>query len=495
MEVLLRAKEQKQLDLDTIEKLGIPSLVLMERAALAVTEEMISCGLDLGKVLVVCGAGNNGGDGFAAARMLDELGIPVTVAFVGREGSMSEETAIQRHICENCGIKISSNFMDDEYTTIVDAIFGIGLSREVTGRYGEIIDWINKQESSVVSVDIPSGIHADTGRVMGKAVQADLTVTFAYRKPGQLLYPGAGYCKKLVCRNIGILTKRLSHGEPVLFTYGPDDLKRIPERPAYSNKGTFGKVLLIAGSQGMSGAACLCGKASYRTGSGLVRILTPECNRQVVQTLIPEAIVSTWEQQCGEDVSFTDMLNWADVAAVGPGLGKSPEAKAILRNVLRDFHKPLVVDADALNLISEDSSLFEKRESPVIFTPHVGELIRLTKMKKEEILQDIVTAAKEAAEKYGVICVLKDARTVVSDGRKAYLNESGNNGMAAGGSGDVLTGVIAGLLAQGMEPFDAASFGVYIHGLAGDDAQKLYGTYGMMAGELADHIGYVMKRI
>ena len=236
MEFLLNAAQMKQYDYDTIHKIGIPSLVLMERAALCTVEEIHRAQCDLHSVLVVCGSGNNGGDGFAAARLLDAQGIRVSVAFVGCEEAMSEETRLQRQICENCGIKISSNYMQHEYTTIVDAVFGIGLSRNIEGAYAEVIAWINQQDACVVSVDIPSGIGTDTGKIMGTAVEADLTVTFAYRKLGHVLYPGTQCCGNVVCRDIGITAGRFHSGLPSVFTYTPDDLAGIAPRKPYSNK-------------------------------------------------------------------------------------------------------------------------------------------------------------------------------------------------------------------------------------------------------------------
>lgn len=494
MEFLLSSEQMKHCDSDTITKIGIPSLVLMERAALAVVDEMYHECCDLRSVLVVCGSGNNGGDGFAVARLLDEQGVRVTAAFVGNEESLSEEAAIQRQICENCGIKISSNFMQREYTTIVDAIFGIGMSRDIEGKYAQIIDWINQQAAYVVAVDIPSGISADTGKVMGRAVQADLTVTFAYRKIGHVLYPGTEYCGKVVRREIGITADRFQGGIPSVFTYGEEDLSRIARRRPYSNKGTYGKVLLIAGSNGMSGAACLSAMAAYRSGSGLVRVFTPECNRQIIQTYLPEAIITSWTEECFPESELESALAWSDVAGIGPGCGTDHMANEILEYVLAKYRKPLVIDADGLNLLSKKPELLYETGASVVLTPHIGEMMRLTQNTKEDILEDILMAAKQFARKYRVVCALKDARTIVSNGTRTYVNTSGNNGMAVGGSGDILTGIICGLLAQGMPAFDAAALGVYLHGLAGDAALEARGAYGMIARDIADRIGEVLVR-
>lgn len=493
MEFLLNSAQMKQFDSDTIQRIGVPSLVLMERAAMSVAEEISRAGLDTGCVLVICGSGNNGGDGFAVARLLEERGVRVTAAFVGKEQSLSEEANLQKKICENCGIKISTNFMHREYTTIVDAIFGIGLSREVTGPYADVIDWMNQQPSKIVSVDIPSGISADTGRVMGTAVRADITVTFAYRKIGQILYPGADYCGNLICRDIGIIGRRFPERSVSVFTYGEEDIKRIPTRKPYSNKGTYGKVLLIAGSQGMSGAACMSSLSAYRTGCGLVQVFTPECNRSVIQTYLPEAIVTSWDGTEFPKEQLDKALEWSDVAGIGPGFGKGEVQREILTYVVQHYDRPLVIDADGLNLLSEDTEILYGTQAPVILTPHIGEMMRLTDSTKEEILENILLAARQFACEYQVICVLKDARTAVSDGVRTYVNTSGNSGMACGGSGDVLTGVICGLLAQGMTPFDAASLGVYLHGCAGDAARKKRSAYGMIAGDITEQLGEILK--
>lgn len=493
MEFLLSSEQMRHCDSDTIQEIGIPSLVLMERAALAAVDEIYRSGCDLQSVLVVCGSGNNGGDGFAIARLLDEQGVRVTVAFVGREESLSEETAVQKKICEHCGIKISSNFMQREYTVIVDAILGIGLSRPVEGSYAQVIEWINQQAAFTVAVDIPSGISADTGHILGCAVRADLTVTFAYRKLGHVLFPGTEACGKVVRREIGITADRFQRGVPSVFTYSEEDLSGIVHRSAYSHKGTYGKVLLIAGSAGMCGAAFLSALAAYRSGSGLVRVFTPKCNRAVLQSCLPEAVITEWSGEQFPRRELEDALAWSDVAGIGPGLGTGQAQEEILEYVLAEYHKPLVIDADGLNLLAKRPELLHDMDAPVILTPHIGEMTRLTGHTKEEILEDILRASRQFAGEHHVICALKDARTVVSDGSKAYINTSGNNGMAVGGSGDVLTGIICGLLAQKMPAFDAAALGVYLHGLAGDAAREKRGEYGMIARDIAEEIGMVLK--
>ncbi len=492
MEFLVTAAQMKQCDDYTIHSTGIPSMVLMERAALSVAEEMEKEKCDMSSVLVICGAGNNGGDGFALARLLDERGIRVTVAFEGRESSLTEETFRQKNICARCGINPCSNYREREYTVIIDALFGVGLSRTVEGKYAELIEWMNRQQAFRVAVDIPSGIQADTGRIMGTAVRADLTVTFAYLKLGHILYPGTEYCGKVIRRDIGITADGLRRASAA-FTYGEDDLSRVTPRNPRSHKGTYGKVLLVAGSHGMGGAAVLAARAAYRSGCGLVRIFTHESNRLIIQSSIPEAVVSTWENEEDLIEKLDEVLSWPDVIGIGPGLGRGKLTQKIIRRVFERCRTPLVVDADGLNELALCQDLLFQTEAKVVLTPHIGEMERFSGRPKSDILNDICACAEETARRYHVICVLKDARTVVTDGSRLYVNTSGNSGMATGGSGDVLTGLICGLLAQKMTLFEGTALGVYIHGLAGDLAARDKGAYGMLAGDIADRIGEVMK--
>lgn len=493
MEFLVTAAQMKQCDDYTIHEIGIPSMVLMERAALAVTEEMERSGLDLSSVLVVCGSGNNGGDGFAVARLLDERGIRVTVAFAGRETSLTAETRLQKNICEKCGIKPCSNYREEEYTVIVDALLGIGLSRPVEGSSRELIEWINRQDAARVAVDIPSGVSADDGKILGTAVKADLTVTFAYRKLGQILYPGTLYCGRVVRRDIGITADGLK-SRTAACTYGEEDLTRMTPRKPYSHKGTYGRVLLIAGSKGMGGAAILAARAACRSGCGLVRVFTEECNRTLLQSCVPEALLTTWEQEEELPDRLKEALEWCDVVGIGPGLGQGEIQMQMLKQVLDQYAGPLVIDADGLNLLAQNMALLERTRAKVVLTPHIGEMARLTGLNSQKILEDLCGTAREMAGHHHLVCVLKDARTVVTDGTRMYVNTSGNSGMASGGSGDVLTGLLGGLLAQGMSVFEASALGVYIHGLAGDLAAEEKGSYGMTAGDTAACIGEVLKK-
>lgn len=492
MEYLLNSEEMKRCDVTTIQKIGMPSMVLMERAALSVVEELDS--FDLTRVLVVCGSGNNGADGYAVARLLHLQNIKVDVLFVGDEQKRTTENKQQQKIAKYYGVSSVKKIENNPYTTIVDALFGIGLSRPLSGKYLEIIEQVNQAEGEILSVDIPSGISADNGKVMGNAIKATRTVTFAFRKLGLVLYPGADYAGVVKVKDIGITARGFEGRFPKIYTYTRKDLERIPRRQSYSNKGTYGKILVVAGSKNMSGAAYFSAKAAYRMGAGLVRIVTPEENRQILQTLLPESIVTTYQRSQLDGDWLTEAINWASAIVIGPGMGISEEAKYLLSKVLSISKVPLVIDADAITLVAKEPELLHDHEQKIIMTPHVGEMSRLTGKPIPKIADDIIEVAEKFAAEKKLTCVLKDARTIVTEGTEdTYVNISGNNGMATGGTGDVLTGVIVGLLAQGLREREAARLGVYIHGLAGDAAAAQKGPYGMLADDVCDAINEVVR--
>lgn len=507
MEPILTGEEMRRLEAHAIEELGISDLVLMERAALAVADEIEKYVSPSGFVLFICGTGNNAGDGFAAARILSERGITSKILQIGNPLKMSDACRIQRNICEKLRISISETFqpdtdVPDDCCVIVDALFGIGLSRKIEGVYADVIAWINRQSAKKIAIDLPSGVSCDTGQILGTAVNVDVTVTFAARKRGHLLFPGAACCKTVVCRQIGIplspfLAQNVEEMGNAAFTCASVDLPGLlPARKAHGNKGSCGKVLLIAGSEGMSGAACLAARAAYKSGCGLVRVFTPECNRIPVQISSQEAIVTTYSDTLQAEEKLKDALSWADVCGIGPGLGTSQTARWILQYVLKNYRGPLVLDADALNLLAADPELFalacRRSEYPAILTPHLGEMSRLTGRSIRSISENLIGSCCSFAAQHQVICVQKDARTVVSDGTQIFLNTTGNDGMSTGGSGDVLTGILLGLLAQRPAPFEGAVAAVTLHGLAGDAAAAAHSRYSMTAGDIAEHIGTVL---
>lgn len=493
MRYLPDGEQMKAADAYTIEELGIPSLVLMERAALKVVEELSRREMDLARVLIVCGSGNNGGDGFAVARLLHEKGICADVLFAGKESSLSEECALQKKIAKRLGISIFTDLPDGEYTVVTDALFGVGLSREISGRYADIIEWMNRQNARKVAVDIPSGVCARTGRILGTAFRAELTVSMECVKLGCELFPGKAYAGETVAAPIGISKGIFKDNKDVCFTYDKEEIPSLlPKRSADSHKGSYGKVLMVTGSSGMAGACFLSAKAAYSTGAGLVQIYTAEENRQVIQQLLPEAIVSCYGRYDGAELS--GLLKWADVVCIGCGLGKSEVSEQLLVHTLKEADIPCVIDADGLNLLCGHMELLKESSAPLILTPHMMEMSRLTRKSVAELKADRMTILRAFTGEYPAVCALKDSRTAVAQrGRQTFLNLAGNNAMAKAGSGDVLAGTITGLLAQGMGAFEGAAMGVFLHACGGDEARKEKGAYSVLARDLTAGIEDVLR--
>ena len=493
MRYLPNGTQMSQADRFTIQETGIPSLVLMERAALKTVEMMHTRGIDTSRPLIVCGSGNNGGDGFAIARLLAEEGAAPRILFAGKESSLSEECKIQKQIAENLGIGIITEIPEEEYTVIIDAVFGVGLSREISGRYADIIAWMNEQDCCKVAVDIPSGVSSATGKILGIAFHADLTVAMACVKAGCEMYPGKNYAGETVAVPIGIDPEFFASDEDVCITYDRRDIPELlPERKADSHKGSYGKVLMITGSSGMAGAAYLSARAAYAVGAGLVQIYTAEENRAVLQQLLPEAIISCY-QGYDED-ELARLLDWADVVCIGCGLGTGETSGRILEGTLRKVNVPCIIDADGLNLLSRKMDLLEAMHSPVILTPHMKEMSRLTGYPISGLSDRRLEIIREFTEKYPAVCVLKDSRTFVKEkGKHTFFNLAGNSAMAKAGSGDVLAGVITGLSAQGMQAYESASLGVFLHACGGDAAKEAKGSYSVLARDLIAGIEKCME--
>lgn len=661
MKYYVNGKQAREIDRYTSEKIGIPSIVLMERAALelanAVLEEPEKNRAS-GRILSVVGGGNNGGDAVAAARILKSMGFDTAVYEVNKEAKKTESFLIQEKIARNLGVKflceedidftvkkspdtgegqdaisaLKSEF--SKYDVIIDGIFGVGLTREVEGVYRTAVEAINAvclKRPLVVGCDIPSGIDADTGIVMGCAVKCDLTVTFEYIKFGMLVNEGRTYSGRILRREIGLYTprdlteaKRLFEGVSA-FEFDEADARRIaPKQKPDSNKGTNGKVLIVAGSKDIYGALYLCSSACFRVGAGLVKVVTHEVNRTLLMDKLPEAMMLTYSDsdltdghglnpggKNGADVDnsgngagtensggetggkngseflekLASSVAWADVILVGPGLGTGPQSAALLRRVIASVKEGqrLVLDADALNILFsaeslrsntgksfdqktlnaggnidlrtwstthdkkfDDACCFEESrldlseaqnvrditdyisrkigKGNTVITPHIGEMVRVMRGLGEEtsageIKRNPAEAALFAARETGAVVVLKDARTVVADPeeeRLVYVNTAGNSGMSKGGSGDVLAGITAGLLARNMrvacqgyeekgaDPltkesisdipfmsrgcFETACLSVNLHGRAGDRAKDDVGESCMLAGNILDKL-------
>lgn len=488
MKYLLNAEQMKACDLATINHFKLPSLVLMERAALAVRDVVLERYPNARRILVICGSGNNGGDGYAAARLLNLAGRVAEVLFVGKHDHRTQQTALQAEIFQRYGgVELPDEASFKGYDLILDALFGIGLKAEIIGRYADVISAVNRVDTPVIAIDIPSGVSADTGQICGCAVQADLTVTMQYQKLGQSLYPGAALCGEILVKDVGITDLCVKWDSEPVYALEKKDLEDLlPARYPDANKGTYGKLLLIAGTEGMAGAAVLCAGAALRCGCGLVKVLSAEKNRVILQSSLPEALFAPWPEDC----DLTEHLAWADAVAIGPGLDTTLQCRHLLEFVLSRWDGPLIADAGALNLIASDAALSKLLRPDTIITPHPGEMSRLSARFQTvessvlEINADPVHSAVSCADAWNCICVLKGARTVITDSRQVWLNQYGNEGMAAGGSGDVLTGIIGSLLAQGTDPVDAAKAGVLLHALSGDAAAGALGTRAMKAGDI-----------
>lgn len=493
MEVVVTSKQMKACDLYTIREMGMPSMVLMERAALAVKEVLMTEYRQyLDKILFVCGSGNNGADAVAIARMMYLEHINADVYLVGNEKHNTEEMKRQIAIAKSFGTSFVNNPNWDEYTTIVDGIFGVGLSRPVEGQYKEVICQINRSSGLVAAVDIPSGIDGSNGGVLGCAVKADVTVTFQFPKRGLLLYPGRAYAGKCYVKDVGIVVS--PQCQVNMQHLLPEDLSSLPKRCPFGNKGTFGKVLTVAGSTGMAGAAYLSALASFYTGAGMVKFYTTETNRIPLQSLLPEAMIACYNEKDEQFVSLEEHFSWADVVVLGPGLGRTEQAKKLFCQVLSKWRGPLVLDGDALYFLAKMPEMLKNRETPAIITPHLGEMARLTGHSVEELKAELSDAAKEFAFVHHCICVCKDAVTILADSAGTLsINTTGTHGMASAGSGDVLSGIIGGLLAQNTEAYQAAKLGVLLHGLAGERAAKRKGNASMLAGDIAAALSEILK--
>lgn len=514
MKVVTR-DQMKQLDKMAIEEFGIPGIVLMENAALAVFEEVMKSleKKENKEVVIVCGRGNNGGDGFAVARHLANKDISVKVCIMGNPSLIDGDAKINYEIIHKMKIEIHplagvnnlKKFSDivRECGVIVDAIFGTGLNSEVDSFIKEIIYIMNASEKEVISIDIPSGISAEDGTVCGAAVCAHKTVVLQLPKVGNMNYPGNEYNGQIILKDIGIPRAAMEHMNLTINLITKDMIKDIlPLRKKNTYKGDYGKVYLVAGSTGMTGAAMLACEAALRSGAGLLKIPVPQSLNTIMEVRLTEAITLPLPDfnkgvlGIGDIQKVINTMKEADVIGIGPGSGQSREIEEFLRNIFEHFTKPIVLDADALNALAKRKELLELIKSPVVITPHIGEMARLTGLDMEYIRNNRMKTALEYAKKWKMTVLLKGARTiVVGPNGEAYINETGNPGMATAGSGDVLTGIITGFIAQGIEPTKAAIAAAYVHGCAGDKAAEKFGEYGLIAGDMVKELPFVIKEL
>jgi NAD(P)H-hydrate epimerase len=516
---LVTAAQMQGLDLKATKDCSIPSIVLMENAARSVCEvieeicaqgQCACSGISGLKVLIVCGKGNNGGDGLAIARLLANRDAQVSVVLLGPARELKNDPKINWDILHHSRVEIHEVRIarqlnqvfcaHDDADVIVDAIFGTGFKGKPQGLFAQAIERMNRMDGLVVAVDIPSGIQADDGQKVGPAVQADATVTMALLKRGLVLYPGKDYCGDVWIGDIGVPANQFDQEGDTWLLERPDC--GLPERPAYGHKGTFGTALVIGGSPGYSGAACLASMATLRIGCGLSKLALPVGLLGIAETKLLEVVKfglpQTPEGALGLEAlpATLALLATADALAIGPGIGTLPETRDLELKVLRSSRVPIVIDADGVSNLARSTGLLRALKVPVILTPHPGELSRLIDVSPEAINRDRIEIARRTAQDFRVVLVLKGAPTVVaSPGGQVYVNPTGNSGLGSGGTGDVLTGMIAGLMAQGQSALEAAKTGVYLHGLAADLAAEQLTEYALVAGDLLDYLGAALKRI
>lgn len=502
--ILTKSATMHSIDKKTIEDCHIPGILLMEHAAVAVVDAVPQ---NLARGTVVCSTGNNGGDGLAAARLLLNRGCSVSVVMTGDPFNIKPDAKIMFDALEHLNIdilwfkeetfdEVRALLLNSDF--IVDAIFGIGCSRVIKDDYYKLISLVNEAETFVVSVDIPSGVNSDNGKIMGIHVNADVTVTFTLPKLGNILYPGALASKQLKVVDIGIPQSVLEQYEFSYETLDSETLRLLPSRRTVSHKMSYGRILIIAGSKGMSGAAYLASKSAYRSGGGLVEIVTHDSCKQELQVTIPEAIVTTYTDDFESLQEVMERLvlqiDQYDVILVGPGMTTSEASGRWLEFSLTQGTVPVVVDADGLNLLSKNLEVLEEVNVPLVLTPHIGEMARLTGYPGSAVLENTVEFSQAFSKSHNVVVALKSARTVVTNQKgDCCINICGNDGMATAGSGDVLAGIITGLIGQGVEPYKGACVGVALHSLAGDAAAAKTGKYSMMASDIIDNIETILK--
>ncbi len=486
---LYSAEQTRELDRIAIEDFAILGYTLMQRAGQVTFDAILQKFPDSESLCIVCGTGNNGGDGYVIARLALLKGLVVQLIQLGNEQAIAGDALLAKQDFEKAGGRVALfEGAVPQVDIIVDAIFGTGLTREVTGQWADAIDTINTSSHSansshVVAVDIPSGLHSDTGRVMGCCVQADLTVTYIGIKCGLVTGQARDYVGELLFDSLQIpddVYKKLSQSKPSNKTIIPHDFITtvLKPRARCSHKGRHGHALLIGGAPGMSGAIHLAGEACLRGGAGLVSIATHPAHAAFLNLNRPELMVTAVEQAS----ALAPLLQKANVLGIGPGLSQSDWGSALLTEVL-SLKKPLVADADALNLLAKKPL---NRENWIL-TPHPAEAARLLSVSTTEVEQDRYKSILAIQQRYGGVCILKGAGTLVTNGEKIAVCTAGNPGMASAGMGDILTGIIVSLLAQGLPLFDAAKGGVEVHAQAADLAAK-NGERGLLASDCFPYI-------
>lgn len=515
MKYIVNSAEMKKADQTTSEYFGLDSMLLMERAALCVVRHIEERFPKKVPVLVLAGPGGNGGDGVAIGRILYLRDYPVQILLTKPADKCSAICQKQITIAQKYQVPFTKSF-DEQAVVIVDAMLGIGLNRELQEHMRNLVLKVNQTKSYVVSVDVPTGINADNGKIMGDAIKAQETVTFGFEKLGLYLYPAAKYCGKISVEEIGI-TKESFLGElPTSYLLEDQDLKHVLQRPTDGNKGTFGKIFIIAGSQKMAGAAVFAAKSALRMGCGMVKILTHSLNRDLILQMLPEAMLSFYEgKETQEEIEqlIEEGLSWGSVCLIGPGLSTESIADKIVVTLSKLLVKKedcenklsphtVIYDADAINILAKETvlkdKLFNLQHTNVVFTPHMMELSRLSGIPKETLQSDFLDSVKDFAKDKTAIFVCKDARSITIRNNHFWVNPTGCHALATAGSGDCLAGILSGVFAQkklSMKPgmhedtdLFLAALSVYFHGRLGEKAGQSTHSASVIASDLTEEI-------
>ncbi len=509
MKTIVRAREMAEMDRYTIDRIGIPGIVLMENAGSGIADTAIEMLAQAkGKrVWIFCGPGNNGGDGYVVARRLYRAGAEVKVFVAAPREKIHGDALTNLTIWENMGG--STLFLErlpartPEPDLVVDALLGTGSIGKPSGLIAQVVGFINSLHVPVLAVDIPTGIQADDGSVPGEAVRATVTATMAFIKRGLLFSPGREFAGRVKVIDIGFPERVVEKFPTPVHLIEPQDIRPLlPRRSPAAYKNQVGTVVVLAGSGDFTGAAALTAEACLRAGCGLCYLCIPQSLRPILATKVTEVITWAFEDRGSGYLMAADYGSWRDriqaqnSLAIGPGLGQHPETAALIHTILKEMQKPLVLDADGLNLCAQHTDLIANYQGEMVLTPHPGELSRLINRPIKEIINNRIDIALEAVRMLGKVVVLKGGPSVIAlaDGT-AFINSTGNAGMATAGSGDVLTGIIAGLLAQGLSAKDAAICGVYLHGFAGDLARRQKGEMGMIASDILTQLPQALLAI
>ena len=513
---LVTNKEMQVIDKLASSEYKIPSLLLMENAGIKVTQivqNYLGSPVRGRKVLILVGKGNNGGDGLVVARHLTNAGVEVKVLLLARFEELKGDAGVNLEILRKMSVPIITVLDNRDLNVVrlamlttdlvVDAIYGTGFKGAVPALVAQVIRLVNSRGRPVISVDVPSGLEADTGQTHGEAIRASCTVTLALPKLGMALEPGVGLVGVLEVADISI-PKTLIDSQKLTRTLLNQSwcLKHLDNRDPEGHKGDYGHVLVLGGSEGLTGAVVLAGEAALRTGAGLVTVGVPVSLNAIIENKLTEVMSFPLPETGAKTLDpeglllLENLFKRAAVVAVGPGMSRYPEAREFMQELLKIVTIPIIIDADGLNAVAEDVSMLKAAQGPIVLTPHPGEMARLMGVSIGQIQQDRIGTAIKAATQWGVVVVLKGNRTIIATpDERVFINPTGHPGMATGGTGDVLTGIIAGLAAQGLEPAIAASLGVYLHGTAGDRALKQKGMRGLIASDLIQHLPEVLREM